>query len=154
MSAQKILIALLFTAFFSGVSGCSTDNQILNYENKINKSDNIVPGIEAPESDEKMMVAATGKGLEPEGGSPAQKRFMAERAAIIDGYRKLAERLGGIVLHSSTRAGMSEVSSDVITTEVNTYMRGARVHSVEFKDGYATAEIRVYLAPRDSKFYN
>ena len=156
MSAQKhlIFIVFIFIAFFSGLSGCSTDNQILKYENKINKSDNIVPGIEAPESDEKMMVAATGKGLEPDSGSPAQKRFMAERAAIIDGYRKLAERLGGIILHSSTRAGMSEVTSDVITTEVNTYMRGARVHSVDFKDGYAVAEIRVYLAPRDSKFYN
>lgn len=156
MSYNKysIFIFLLALAFVAGLSGCSTSNQVLKYENKMITNDNIVPGIEAPESDEKMMVAATGKGLEPESGSPAQKRFMAERAAIIDGYRKLAERLGGIVLHSNTRAGMSEVTSDVITTEVNTYMRGARVHSVEFKDGYASAEIRVYIANRDSRFYN
>lgn len=156
MSAKKylIFIVFLFIAFFSSISGCSTDNQILKYQNRTNTNDNIVPGIEPSESDEKMMVAATGKGLEPESGSPAQKRFMAERAAIIDGYRKLAERLGGIILHSNTKAGMSEVTSDVITTEVNTYMRGARVHSVDFKDGYAVAEIRVYLTPRGSKFYN
>lgn len=156
MNATKFpaMSFLLILAAFFMVTGCSTSNQVLKYENKVNKSDNIIPGLEPPEDDEEMMVAATGKGLEPESGSPAQKRFMAERAAIIDGYRKLAERLGGIILHSSTKAGMSEVTSDVITTEVNTYMRGARVHSVEFKDGYASAEIRVYLAPRDSKFYN
>lgn len=156
MSAYRkpILTVMLLTVFFTFFSGCSTGNQILKYENRVNKNDNIVPGIEAPESDEKMMVAATGKGLEPENGSPAQKRFMAERAATIDGYRKLAERLGGMILHSSTKAGMSEVTSDVISTEVNTYMRGARVHTVDFKDGYAIVEVRVYLAPRDSKFYN
>lgn len=156
MSAYKknLLATLLLAAFFTLFSGCSTGNQVLKYENRVNKNDNIVPGIEAPESDEKMMVAATGKGLEPENGSPAQKRFMAERAATIDGYRKLAERLGGMILHSSTKAGMSEVTSDVISTEVNTYMRGARVHTVDFKDGYAIVEVRVYLAPRDSRFYN
>lgn len=145
---------MILTLSVSIFSACSTGNQVLKYENKVNRNDNIVPGIEAPESDEKMMVAATGKGLEPENGSPAQKRFMAERAATIDGYRKLAERLGGIILHSSTKAGMSEVTSDVISTEVNTYMRGARVHTVDFKDGYAIVEVRVYIAPRDSRFYN
>lgn len=46
--------------------------------------------------------------------------------------------------------GRSGSDLHVTPIEVNTYMRGARVHSVEFKDGYATAEIRVYLAPRDS----
>lgn len=147
-------VVLLILAFVAGIAGCSTTNQVLKYENKMITNDNIVPGIEPPESDEKYMVTATGKGLEPENGSPAQKRFMAERAAIMDGYRKLAERLGGIVLHSNTRAGMSEVTSDVITTEVNTFMRGARVHSLEFKNGYATAEVRVYLSNRDSRFYN
>ena len=156
MSAYKknLLATLLLEAFLPLFAGCSPGKQVLKYENRVNKNDNIVPGIEAPESDEKMMVAATGKGLEPENGSPAQKRFMAERAATIDGYRKLAERLGGMILHSSTKAGMSEVTSDVISTEVNTYMRGARVHTVDFKDGYAIVEVRVYLAPRDSRFYN
>lgn len=155
MSLKKYsLIVLLILAFVTVITGCSTTNQVLKYENKMITNDNIVPGIEPPESDEKYMVTATGKGLEPENGTPAQKRFMAERAAIMDGYRKLAERLGGIVLHSNTRAGMSEVTSDVITTEVNTFMRGARVHSLEFKNGYATAEVRVYLSNRDSRFYN
>ncbi len=151
---RKMMIFLLsVSAVFLFLSGCATDNQVLKYETRVNTNDNIVPGIEPPESDSSMMVSAVGKGLEPENGSPAQKRFMAERAATIDGYRKLAERLGGIILHSSTKAGMSEVTSDVITTEVNSYMRGAKVHSVDFKDGYAIAEIRVFLAPRSSKFF-
>ena len=44
----------------------------------------------------KMVVRASGVGIEPAGHSGAQARLMARRAAVVDGYRKLAVMRGRV----------------------------------------------------------
>ncbi len=44
----------------------------------------------------KMVIRASGVGIEPAGYSGAQARLMARRAAVVDGYRKLAVMRGRV----------------------------------------------------------
>lgn len=44
-----------------------------------------------------FVIRATGEGLQPPGQAATQARLMARRAAIVDGYRKLATMRGKVV---------------------------------------------------------
>ncbi len=146
---------IIFFSLFLGIFGCTSGHEILKYENSINNnSANLIPGLEPEESVKKFMISVRGQGLEPPTGTPQQKKLMAERAAVIDGYRKLAERLAGTLLSAYSAAGYNNISMDQVTAETNAFLRGAQVNFISFKDGIATANVRVYIAPREYKFYH
>ncbi len=136
------------------VSGCTSGHQVIEYAGSISKHENIVPGIEPEESDQKIMVSVRGMGFEPETGTEVHKRFLAERAAIIDGYRKLSERLAGIIVKSQSDMGKNTLTRDEVVIATSSFLRGARISSILHQEGYATADLRVYLAPRQLRFYN
>ena len=151
LSASSLIFLLLFFI------GCSrtTSHEVIKYENdRLNTTPHaLIPGFEPGEAGNKILVSVNGQGLEPVTGTKQQKKLLAERAAIIDGYRKLSERLGGMILSAYSQAGKNNLSVDQVTTETNTYLRGAQVAFVSHDDGIAMANIRVYLAPREYKFY-
>jgi hypothetical protein len=136
----------------AALNGCSTPHQVLRYEGSVMEDTHLIPGIEPGESARKIMVSVKGEGLSPENGSAEQKRFMAERAAVIDGYRKLSERLAGLILNAQAQSGANTLSHDQVVIETNAYLRGAQVGGVTYHDGYATADVKVYLEPRESRF--
>jgi hypothetical protein len=136
------------------LSSCVSNHQVLKYECPINGGDNIIPGIEPEESARKIMIMVRGKGIEPEDGTPMQKKFMAERAAILDGYRNLAERLAGIIIDTHTSAGNSTLSQDEVMIETRAFMRGAQVGPVTYKNGFAIVDLKLYLAPRQNMFFS
>jgi hypothetical protein len=146
------LIVSLFV--ITAVSGCTSSHQVLEYSAAINTPDNLIPGIEPEESARKILIAVKGIGLEPENGTIVQKKFMAERAAVIDGYRKLAERLAGIIVRAETKAGKNTISVDEVLIETNAYLRGAQVSGIKTQNGFAVADVKVYLEPRQTRFYN
>lgn len=155
ITGNTIIRGLVYATLLFGILGCTSGHEILKYENRIDSSSpNLIPGLEPEEAANKLMVTVSGQGLEPPNGTPQQKKLMAERAAVIDGYRKLAERLAGTLLNAYSAAGYNNISMDRITAETNAYLRGAQVNFVDFKDGIATASVRVYLAPRQYKFYH
>ncbi|MDY0162039.1 hypothetical protein [Desulfobotulus sp.] len=132
--------------------GCATRNQVLWHKSPAIRSANLIPGVEPEESAVKLMVRVQGQGLAPEKGSPARRRYYAERAAVLDGYRRLSERIAGILLDSYTLAGEGEMGQDRILSETRAYLRGAQVMEVAYSEGMATAEVRVFLVPRQSVF--
>ncbi len=136
------------------ISGCTSSHQVLEYSAVINAPDNLIPGIEPEESSRKILIAVKGIGLEPENGTAVQKKFMAERAAVIDGYRKLAERLAGIIVRAETKAGKNTISADEVLIETNAYLRGAQVSGITAQEGFAAADVKVYVEPRQMRFYN
>lgn len=148
------IFLFLGTLWVLGVvlGGCSTPHQVLRYQGTVMEDTHLIPGIEPGESVRKIMVSVKGEGLSPENGTAEQRRFMAERAAVIDGYRKLSERLAGLILNAQAQSGANTLSHDQVMIETNAYLRGAQVGGVTYHDGYATADVKVYLEPRESKF--
>ncbi len=145
-------LAILAPLFF-GFAGCTSRHQILRYESPLTYANNFIPGIEPEEASRKIMIRVVGKGIEPMEGTPIQKKLMAERAAVIDGYRQLAERLAGMIIESESRVGNNSLSLDKVMIEANAYLRGAQVSTVNYQAGFATADIKLYLEPRESRFY-
>ncbi len=147
--------ALISALCLAGILGCTSGHEILKYENPIQTSQQqLVPGLEPEEAGDKIAVDVIGQGVEPETGSPQQKKLMAERAAVIDGYRKLSERIAGTILNAYSAAGRNNISVDQVMTETNAYLRGAQVAFVSHDDGIASARVKVYISPREYKFYH
>jgi hypothetical protein len=53
--------------------------------------------------------------------------MLARRAAVVDGYRQLAEAVQGVNVDAETTVENMMVTSDVIKTKVNAMIKGARV---------------------------
>lgn len=76
---------------------------------------------------EKGYVEAKGFGAPPANARGAQKRVLARRAAIVDGYRNLAEIINGVQVSSETTVEDFVVKSDVIKTKVDALIKGAQI---------------------------
>ncbi len=150
----SFLLRITTVFMIAALTGCTSMHQVLKYESTVNRAENIIPGIEPEESDQKILILVRGKGIEPEQGTPMQKKFLAERAAVLDGYRKLSERLAGILLNAQTYGGKNALSMDEVVVETRSFMRGAQVGAVMYHDGFATVDVRVYIIPRQSMFFN
>ena len=78
--------------------------------------------------------------------SPQQK-LMARRAAELDGYRQLAERVMGLRVTSTTIVRDYVTQSDVIRTDVNAFLRGARIANTRVHgDGTVEVDVEMTLA--------
>lgn len=90
------------------------------------------------------LIEVTGMGVEPESGTRAQKRLMAERAALTDAYRKLVEATDGIRVEADTTVKNFAAESDLVRTQLNSFIKGARIlETRHLEDG--SAEVRVAL---------
>lgn len=86
-----------------------------------------------------------GKGIEPENAlTKGEAVLMAERAAVADGYRQLAEKLRGVYVDAFMRAGRGTVDHDLIRTHTQSWLRGTEI--VEITDGrYGITKVRMRL---------
>ena len=75
-----------------------------------------------------VKIRVTGYGAPPKSFYPdPQRRLMAMRAAKIDAYRSLAERVTGIQIWGGTTIGDMVVEKDRFRVYIDTYINGARV---------------------------
>jgi hypothetical protein len=92
------------------------------------------------------VIRVTGSGVAPESGSVAQKKLMAKRAAQVDAYRNLAEQIKGVRIDAETTVENFMTKDDVIRTNVNTFIRGAKVVGVRYlSDGTCEVDIALPL---------
>lgn len=89
------------------------------------------------------MVEAEGQGTDPDFGTP-QGRLKAARAAEMDARRKLAERIAGLQLDSSTRVQDFVTTRDEISGTVSGVIVEAEVVKTTFGDGTATVVVRLH----------
>jgi len=79
----------------------------------------------------------------------AQGRLMAVRAARVEGIRRLAERIGGVVIDSETTVRDFVAQSDYIDLATNTFLRGVRETRVRYHDNELIVEVEVEVTLRD-----
>lgn len=147
-TSRKAIIACAGALLIICAAGCSGLSSLQPVSRAKAGEDNYIPGIEFEESGSKLLVSVNGQGIDPEYGTPAQRKLMAERAAVVDGYRKLVERIAGILVTANSAAGANAISQDQVMVEARAYLRGAQVSTVTYNDGLATANVRVYIIPR------
>ncbi len=91
-------------------------------------------------------LKATGEGIYPNDSSmnPYQKKLMAKRAATIDAYRKLLERVNEIQVDSQTKMKDLLLQNDQVTAKVSGFIRGAEVADVR-SDQEGIVEVDVVM---------
>ena len=75
-------------------------------------------------------ITVTGSGIAPANAhNAAQARMLARRAAVVDGYRQLAEAVKGVNVDSETTVQNMMVVSDTTKTKVSAFIQGAKIVS-------------------------
>lgn len=96
---------------------------------------------------DKEVIEATGIGLPPSmAGNAAQAGVMARRAAIVDGYRNLLEKVGGVRVEAATTVRNYVLENDMVKTNISGLVQGARiVNEQALPDGSYQVTLQVAL---------
>ncbi|MFZ2852520.1 MAG: LPP20 family lipoprotein [Rhodocyclaceae bacterium] len=78
-----------------------------------------------------------------------QQKLMAMRAAQVDAYRSLAEQVYGFRVTGNTSVSAFATQNDTIRSQVDAFIRGARVVSVtSIADGNFEAMVELEMTPQ------
>ena len=96
---------------------------------------------------QEVTLRARGAGAPPtRAANAAQAKLMTERAAKVDGYRNLLEQAYGLQVTGSTTVRDFVTQSDVIRTQLDAFIPGAKVVDTRLlDDGSAEVEMEVTL---------
>ncbi|WP_104759368.1 LPP20 family lipoprotein [Helicobacter bizzozeronii] len=94
-------------------------------------------------------ISAVGMGVAPESTvSPSQALALAKRAAIVDGYRQLGEKMYGIRVNATDTVKDMILQNSVIKTRVNALIRNAEITETIYKDGLCQVSMELRLDGR------
>ena len=142
---MKKTIFLFGIIFF--ISGCACAN------NSNVKKENIKKNTEKQIKSKYIVFRVTGTGVAPCNGmcNVAQAKIMARRAAILNAYEQLAERIYGINIDGSDKVKAMITTDTQISSKVTGVVKGAKIENEEFKDGIYSVTMSVSL---DAKNWN
>jgi hypothetical protein len=143
---KKIVILLLFVIPFC-FSSCKT----LEIFSKKEEPKSPVPVVYG-NINHGSSIYVTGKGIADKDSESTEAYLLAERAAIIDGYRLLSEKLAGILLQASSKNENYKLSSDTIMSQTQSYVRGAEiVNIIHNENGIVEVQMKLQLPTDISK---
>ena len=88
-----------------------------------------------------------GEGIAPmDTVSPAQATALAKRAAVIDAYRQLGEKLFGIRVNAKETVKDAALKDSRIVTQVNGLIKNANVTENSYKDGLYTVRMELKMS--------
>ena len=142
----------IFFIFF--ISLCFlTSCQTFNVFKKQNEKNKEIPAVSGNISYSNI-ITVIGKGIPPEGDDSARGRLLAERAAIIDGYRLLSEKLSGIILQANSQNKNFTLTKDEIQARTETYIRGVKIVDITHKDnGIVEIKMTLKISPEITQNY-
>ncbi len=94
-------------------------------------------------------LQVTGTGVAPQNSiSPAQSTALAKRAAMIDAYKLLGEKMYGVKLNGQDTVENMAVTSSTVKSKVQALVRGADVVNVDCKAGLCQVTMELKLDGR------
>lgn len=95
----------------------------------------------------KRTVRVTGTGaVSDDHTNPGQAKIMAQRAAMVDGYRLLVEQVMGLRLTATTTVRDFVTESDEINAKVIAYIKAGQVENIRHKeDGTVEVDMSLWL---------
>ncbi len=98
-------------------------------------------------SDHELVITVTGQGVAPSvTASPAQAYALAKRAAMVDGYRLIAERVKGVQVEGQDSIKNMMLMQSTTRTSVEALVRGANITNTTFKEGLCEVEMEISLS--------
>ena len=99
----------------------------------------------SPSSTTRLVVK--GQGVAPSfTQSPAQAFALAKRAAMVDAYRLLGEKIQGVRVEGQDIIKNMMVKRSQIRTEVNAMIKEASVVETNYKDGLCEVEVELIIS--------
>ncbi len=93
-----------------------------------------------------ITLSSIGMGVAPENTiSPAQALALAKRAAIVDAYRQLGEKMYGIRLNAKDTVKDMVSRDTTVKTQVLALIRNAEITETVFKDGLCQVSMELKL---------
>ena len=94
-----------------------------------------------------IRLVVKGQGVAPSfTQSPAQAFALAKRAAMVDAYRLLGEKIAGVRVEGQDIIKNMMVKRSQVRTEVNAMIRQAAVVETDFKDGLCEVEVELIVS--------
>ncbi|MBD5164732.1 hypothetical protein [Helicobacter sp.] len=91
-------------------------------------------------------ISAIGMGVAPETTlSPAQALALAKRAAIVDAYRQIGEKMYGIRVNAQDTVRDMVLKNSTVKTKVLAVIRNAEIVETVYKDGLCQVSMELKL---------
>ncbi|WP_236033154.1 LPP20 family lipoprotein [Helicobacter turcicus] len=91
-------------------------------------------------------ISAIGMGVAPESTvSPAQALALAKRAAIVDAYRQIGEKMYGIRVNAQDTVRDMMLKNSTVKTKVLAVIRNAEIVETVYKDGLCQVSMELKL---------
>ena len=96
--------------------------------------------------DEPLRITVVAQGVAPAFTiSPAQAYVMAKRAATVEAYRLIAERINGVKVDGQDTIKNMVVQRSTVKARVSAMIKNATIVESTFKDGLCEVEMEVEL---------
>lgn len=140
---------LLIVAFALALNAQENNATAISEVTPTDESEFVIPNAPILKPTNIITIRAIGMGVAPDTAkSTAQAMVLAKRAAILDGYRQLGEKMHGIRINAKDTVKDAVVVRSEIRTELYSIVRGAEVLETIWDNGLCQVEMEVKLDGR------
>lgn len=117
-----------------------------NVHNEVQTDEVVIPNAPMITPSSIIEISAVGMGVAPESTiSPAQALALAKRAAIVDAYRQIGEKMYGIRVNAQDTVRDMVLKNSTVKTKVLAVIRNAEVVETVYKDGLCQVSMELKL---------